>query len=140
MSADKMRSQLLDYLDELCTGEDRKKIEALLERDPDVAEQLADLRILRIALYKPADVPAPRAELKDAVVAAAAREAAVRTPRLWVRYAAAFAAGVLTTMALWPAAETPDPVIRTVLIGPPAVVTPEYEIFEPAPDFPRRIR
>ena len=140
MRNDKIRSQLLDYLDDLCTAEERKATETLLEGDPDVAEQLAELRILRTALYKPPDVPAPRAELKGAVVAAAAREAAARRPRHWVRYAAAFAAGVLTTMALLPAVETPEPVIQTVRIEPTEIVAPRYETFEPAPSFPRRIR
>ena len=140
MSDDKLRSQLLDYLDDLCTDEERNEVEALLERDPGVAEKLADLRILRTALYKPTGVPAPRAELKDAVVAAAAREAAARRPRLWARYAAGFAAGVLTTMALWPAVEPSEPVIRTVHIDPAEVATPDHETFESPPDFPRRIR
>ncbi len=140
MSHDKIRSQLLDYLDDLCTDEERREVDGLLERDPGVAEQMADLRILRTALYTPLDVPAPRAELKDAVVAAAARAAAARRPRLWARYAAAFAAGVLTTMALWPAVETPEPVIRTVHVDRPDVVTLDHEVFEPAPNFPRRIR
>ena len=107
-----LRTLLLDYLDGLLDAAGRARVEQMLARDPDVAETLSRLRLLRGELYRSQPVEPPSPELRARVMLAAQNEqnaersGEVRAGNVLVRritrYAAVFAAGVLTTLALSP--------------------------------------
>jgi anti-sigma factor RsiW len=98
------RDRIADYLDGLLDGEQAREVEAYLESHPDVA---AEARRMREVLYRPYPVPPPSPGLRDRIL--------VRRRRgpVLLRYAAAFAAGVLATLLVqsW-RPDTPGPVVE----------------------------
>lgn len=92
MNEQELRTLMADYLDGLLNDEAAREAEARIARAPGL---LAEVARLRASLYRPYPVPLPAADLEHRI----ARRARGRS-RQWMRYAAVFAAGVLTTLVV----------------------------------------
>jgi len=147
-----LRTLLLDYLDDLLEPAGRARVEEMLAHDPDVAEMLSRLHLLRGEFYRTQRIEPPSPELRARVLVAARAEqvaersntvrAGVGFMRRLTRYAAVFAAGVLTTLLF-----SPEPSAEPSGGAPPpdGVETVSYVShvaaqFESSPAFRRRIR
>ena len=151
----KLRTLLLDYLDDLLDPAGRAQVEEMLARDPDVAEMLSRLHLLRGEFYKTQPIEPPSPELRARVlVAARAEQVAARSDtvragivflRRITRYAAVFAAGVLTTFLFSPeqGAQPPGEAAPPDGVETVSHVSRVGHVFgqiETAPVFRRRIR
>ena len=101
MERDELRTLMADYLDGLLADEGARDVEQEIARAPGL---LAEVARGRARLYRPYPVPAPPSDLAQRI-----RERHRRPLSRVVRYAAVFAAGVVTTLILQfpPGAPTP---------------------------------
>lgn len=100
----------------------------------------AEARSLRAVLFMPEDVGAPPTDLPARIAAEMRRTPErARAPRAWLfRYAAAFAAGVLVTLAVQGSPEAPRAPVAEP--GEQVVESIPETIKIPAPRSPRRLR
>jgi anti-sigma factor RsiW len=128
MNRDELRTRMADYLDDLLEDDERAAVEAEIARHPALFAEVARVRAV---LYRPYSVPAPSADQRSRILAR-------WHDRPWkrvLRYAAVFAAGVVTTFALR-ATEPPRP-------SRAPETPPRVESAPPADapvELPRRIR
>jgi anti-sigma factor RsiW len=142
-----LHTLLLDYLDDLLDATGRARVEEMLTGNPDVAETMSRLRLLRGELFKAQPVEPPSDELRERVMAAArnqnnAERSGARGNLVFIRratrYAAGFAAGVLTTLAL-----SQEPEAGAEETTAPRVETASRDLntaVQPTASFRRRIR
>ncbi len=146
-----LRALLLDYLDDLLDPAGRAQVEEMLARDPDVAEMLSRLHVLRSEFYKTQSIEPPSPEFRARVLVAARSDtvrAGIVFLRRITRYAAVFAAGVLTTFLFSPEpsaqppgeAAPPDGVETVSHVSHVGYVSHVFAQIETAPVFRRRIR
>jgi hypothetical protein len=91
MNRDDLRALLCDYLDGLLDGDEKRAAEEEVARSPGA---LADAARLRAALYRPYRVDPPPPDQEERIL----RRFGERPARRWLRYAAIFVAGALTTL------------------------------------------
>jgi len=101
MNRDEQRTLLCDYLDGLLGGAERDAAEDWIARHPDT---LAEVARFRAALYHPYAVAPPASDQVEAIW----RRHGDRPAWRWMRYAAVFAAGVLTTLLVQSGAQPPS--------------------------------
>ena len=96
------RERIADYLDGLLDGKEAADVEALIARDPQLLDEVSRWRE---RLYSPCAVAPPPDDLAQRIVARHRRR-----PRIGVlRYAAAFLAGVTTTLLIQSSPPEPEP-------------------------------
>ena len=83
--------RIADFLDGLLEDEEAREVESYLDDNPDVA---AEARRIRAVMYRPYAVPPLSPGLRDRILLQRRRGPAL------LRYAAAFAAGVLVTLLI----------------------------------------
>ena len=97
----KDRERIADYLDGLLEGEEAADVEALIARDPQLLDEVSRWRE---RLYTPCAVPPPREGLAQRILARHRRRSRMGV----LRYAAAFLAGVLTTLLIQTSPPEPE--------------------------------
>ena len=106
MNREQELARMTDYLDGLLDEEQARAAEERIARDPALLAEAARARAL---LHRPYAVPAPAPGMQERIL----RRARRRSVLPFVRYAAAFAAGVLTALLLSlreaPAPDEPAP-------------------------------
>jgi len=111
MNHDELRTRMADYLDGLLDEQEAREVEARIAEEPAL---LAEVARMRAVLYRPYAVPPPREDQPARILHRFGDRALARV----VRYAAVFAAGVLTALLVTlPARSAP---VTPTAIEPPA--------------------
>ncbi len=97
----KDRERIADYLDGLLDKEEAADVEARIALDPQLLDEVS---AWRERLYTPFPVPPPPEDLAQRIVALYHRRPKIRA----LRYAAAFLAGVLTTLFIQSSRPEPE--------------------------------
>lgn len=127
MKRTELRTLLLDYLDGLLDDDAKAAAEDCIAKHPDV---LAEVARFRAVLYRPYPVAPPSPGLEASIRLRTGRRFAWR----WVRYAAMFAAGVLTTLVVQAGVRPSAPPV----VAP--VEQPDTTVADAGPTYNRRIR
>ena len=93
MNREEALAHMTDYLDGLLEEERAREVEERIAREPALLAEAARRRAL---LHRPYAVPAPAPGMQERILQRARRRPVLRL----VRYAATFAAGVLTALLL----------------------------------------